>query len=108
MALTRKAQLFKWTEEYHTTLDTLIKAITSGLELSQPDPSWPFFLQVDASAYVTGAILTQLDDVMDTYYFYFFSLSYDKMVSHTECVHRLENVSLRRSYYIKWKGTCIF
>ena len=43
-------------------LDTLINAVTKGPVLVQPDLSSPFFLQVDASAYATGAILTQLDE----------------------------------------------
>ena len=33
-----------------------------GPTLAQPDMSQPFFLQVDASAYATGAILSQKDD----------------------------------------------
>jgi len=43
-------------------LDTLINAVTQGPTLAQPDLSLPFFLQVDASAYATGAILTQKDN----------------------------------------------
>ena len=38
-----------------------INAVTQGPTLAQPDLSLPFFLQVDASAYATGAILTQKD-----------------------------------------------
>ena len=40
--------------------------------------------------------------------YYLFSLSYDKMVSHMGHVHMSEHMTLGRSYYIKWKGTCIF
>ena len=61
-ALTKKAQPFKWTKECWEALDILITAVTNGPKLSQPDLSWPFSLQVDASAYATGAILTQKDD----------------------------------------------
>ena len=61
-ALTKKNTPFVWTEECRTALDTLISAITEGPMLAQPDMSRPFFLQVDASAYATGAILSQQDE----------------------------------------------
>src|SRR6202453_2212369 len=61
-ALTKKNHPFNWTEECRIALDTLINAVTKGPVLAQPDLSSPFFLQVDASAYTTGAILTQLDE----------------------------------------------
>ena len=61
-ALTRKNTPFTWTPECCTALDTLITAITKGPTLAQPNLSKPFFLQVDASAYATGAILSQKDD----------------------------------------------
>ena len=48
--------------ECHTALDTLITTVTKGPTLAQPDMNQPFFLQVDASAYATGAILSQQDD----------------------------------------------
>ena len=59
--LTKKNQPFSWTPECRVALDTLIDAVTQGPTLAQPDLSLPFFLQVDASAYATGAILTQKD-----------------------------------------------
>ena len=52
---------FSWTPECQTALDTLIEAVTNNPTLAQPDLTLPFFLQVDASAYTTGAILTQKD-----------------------------------------------
>ena len=60
-ALTKKNYPFSWTPECRKALDTLIEAVTQGPTLAQPDLSLPFFLQVDASAYATGAILTQKD-----------------------------------------------
>ena len=60
--ITKKNIPFIWTTECCTALDTLITAITKGPTLAQPDMSRPFFLQVDASAYATGAILSQQDD----------------------------------------------
>ena len=61
MALTKKDHPFSWTPECRKALDTLIKAVTQGPTLAQPDLSLPFFLQVDALAYATGVILTQKD-----------------------------------------------
>ena len=60
--LTKKNSPFVWTAECRSALDTLISAVTEGPTLAQPDMSRPFFLQVDASAYTTGAILSQQDD----------------------------------------------
>lgn len=62
VALTKKTQPFNWTPECHKALDTLIQAVTDSPVLSQPNLTRPFYLQVDASAYATGAVLTQLDD----------------------------------------------
>ena len=53
MALTKKNHPFSWTPECRAALDTLINTITQGPTLAQPNLSLPFFLQVDASAYVT-------------------------------------------------------
>ena len=61
IALTKKNQTFQWTSECRTALDSLINTVTSNPILRQPDLSRPFSLQVDASAYATGAILTQQD-----------------------------------------------
>ena len=60
--LTKKNTPFNWTTECRTTLNTLITAVMEGPTLAQPDMSQPFFLQVDTSAYATGAILSQKDD----------------------------------------------
>ena len=62
VALTKKDRPFFWTKECTTALNTLIDIILSNPSLRQPDLSRPFFLQVDASAFATGAILTQVDD----------------------------------------------
>ena len=61
MALTKKNHPFSWTPECRKALDKLITAVTQGPTLTQPNLSLPFYLQVDASAYATGAILTQKD-----------------------------------------------
>ena len=62
VALTKKTQPFNWTPECQKALDALIKKVTDGPVLSQLDLTQPFYLQVDASAYATGAVLTQLDN----------------------------------------------
>ena len=61
-ALTKKNTPFVWTTECQAALDKLISAVTEGPTLAQPDMSQPFFLQVNASAYATGAILSQKDN----------------------------------------------
>jgi len=62
VTLTKKDHPFRWTEECTQALNTLIDTILTNPALRQPDLSQPFFLQVDASAFATGAILTQKDD----------------------------------------------
>ena len=61
-ALTKKNTPFVWTTECRAALDTLIAPVTENPTLAQPDMSRPFFLQVDASAYAKGAILSQHDE----------------------------------------------
>jgi hypothetical protein len=53
---------FKWTKDTEEALDHLISLICSEPALCQPDMDKPFELEVDASAFATGAILTQRDD----------------------------------------------
>jgi hypothetical protein len=60
-SLLKKTTPFQWTPECHHALDTLISHILSDPALSQPDMSKPFQLEVDASAFATGAILSQKD-----------------------------------------------
>jgi hypothetical protein len=62
IALTKKDQLFLWTQDCTTALETLITIILDNPTLQQLDLSRPFFLQVDTSAFATGAVLTQKDD----------------------------------------------
>jgi hypothetical protein len=62
VALTKKDHPFLWTPECTTALNTLIAIILDNPSLHQPDLNRFFFLQVDASASATGAILTQKDD----------------------------------------------
>ena len=62
VALTKKDHPFVWTPDCRTALDQLINIILANPSLQQPDPTKPFFLQVDVSAFATGAILTQKDD----------------------------------------------
>jgi hypothetical protein len=60
--LLRKDSPFLWTDECRHALDTLITTVTSNPSIGQPDMSKPFQLEVDASAFTTGAILTQKDE----------------------------------------------
>jgi hypothetical protein len=60
--LTKKEVTFRWTPECRTALDILLAIILDNPLLKQPDRTKPFTLQVDASAFATGAILTQTDN----------------------------------------------
>src|SRR6202012_2201800 len=62
VTLTKKDHPFEWTPECTTAMNTLIDTILANPTLQQPDLAKPFFLQVDASAFATGAILTQKDE----------------------------------------------
>jgi hypothetical protein len=62
VALTKKDQPFCWTPDCTNALNQLITIILDNPSLQQPDLTKPFFLQVDASAFTTGAILTQKDE----------------------------------------------
>lgn len=78
ITLTKKTQPFHWTSECQEALDTLIKAVTDGWTLSQPDLTCPFYLQVDVSAYATGVVLTQLDDRKKHHAIGFFSKTFNE------------------------------
>jgi hypothetical protein len=62
VALTKKSQPFLWTKDCTNTLNKLIDIILDNPSILQPDLMKPFFLQVDALAFATGAILTQKDE----------------------------------------------
>jgi hypothetical protein len=62
VTLTKKDHPFTWMPECTTALNTLIKIILDNPSLQQPNLTCPFFLQVDASSFATGAILTQKDN----------------------------------------------
>jgi hypothetical protein len=62
IALTKKDHPFLWTPDCTKALNQLIDTILDNPSLIQPDLAKPFFLQVDASAFATGAILTQKDE----------------------------------------------
>jgi hypothetical protein len=62
VVLTRKTQAFLWTEDCTNALNKLISIILDNPSILQPDLAKPFFLQVNASAFATGAILTQKDE----------------------------------------------
>jgi RNase H-like domain found in reverse transcriptase len=56
-ALLKKGKPFKWTEECMKALDTLIHLVEEDPVLQRPDYDRPFEIEVDASQYVTRAIL---------------------------------------------------
>ena len=62
VTLTKLGHPFTWMLECCKALDTLINVVLYNPALHQPNIKNLFFLQVNASAYTTGAILTQKDD----------------------------------------------
>jgi hypothetical protein len=60
--LTKKGTQFVWTQKCTDALDKLIKRVTTEPVLWHPDPSKPYELEVDASAFALGSILYQRDD----------------------------------------------
>ncbi len=58
-SLLKKDLPFEWTSDCRHTLDQLINKVAANAHLAQPDPSKPYALEVDASAYAIRAILTQ-------------------------------------------------
>ena len=59
--LLRKDQKFEWTENCQKAFDQLKKRFTEEPVLMMPDQTKPFQIEMDASKYTTGAVLTQLD-----------------------------------------------
>ena len=59
--LLKKDRKFEWTTECQQAFDDLKTRFTSGPVLVMPDQMKPFQIKCDASKYVLGAVLTQLD-----------------------------------------------
>ena len=57
--LTRKGQLFVWSEEADMAFKNLKKAFTSAPILAHVDPEKPFIIEADASDFALGSILSQ-------------------------------------------------
>jgi hypothetical protein len=60
--LTRKDIPWDWTPKCQDTFETLHQRITSEPVLIQPNLTKPFELEVDASGFALGAVLTQRGD----------------------------------------------
>ena len=60
--LTNKDEKFLWTDECQQSFDKLKLSLTTAPILSFPDFTKPFILDVDASNYAIGAVLSQLDE----------------------------------------------
>ena len=53
---------FKWKDEHTEAMDQLTYVVATNPVLQCPNYDKPFFLEVDASQYITGAILSQKDE----------------------------------------------
>src|SRR5271163_1398017 len=59
--LLKKDRKFEWTSDQQHSFEILKKRFTEEPVLMMPNHTKPFQIEVDASKYATGAILTQLD-----------------------------------------------
>jgi hypothetical protein len=59
---TLKKGPFVWTDEAKEALDRIIRRIADDPVIKHPNPDKPFEVEIDASAYATGAALIQRDD----------------------------------------------
>jgi hypothetical protein len=53
---------FKWEAKHMEAMDRLAQAVTENPVLQRPNYDKPFFVEVDASQFATGAVLTQKND----------------------------------------------
>lgn len=58
-ALTKKATIFRWTDEHQTAFDTLKNKLVTAPVLKYPDYDKAFILHTDASKLAIGAVLNQ-------------------------------------------------
>ena len=59
--LLKKDQRFEWTDDCQKAFDELKKRFTEEPVLMMPNHTRPFQIEMDASKYTTGGVLTQLD-----------------------------------------------
>jgi hypothetical protein len=60
--LLKKDAPFEWTDEHTAAMDRLADTVATNPVLQRPNYERPFFLEVDASQFATGAVLSQKDD----------------------------------------------
>jgi hypothetical protein len=60
--LLKKDTPFVWKEEHTHAMNQLAEAVAANPVLQRPDYNKPFYLEVDASQYATGAILSQKNE----------------------------------------------
>ena len=60
--LTRKDNLFRWSEKCQLAFDEVKKLVTSAPILRHFDPTRTCYVKCDSSDYVTSGVLSQIDD----------------------------------------------
>ena len=75
--LLKKDTPFLWTLECQISFDTLKQRFTAEPVLMMPDQSRPFQIEVDASKYTSGVVLTQMDSNGDRHLVAYFSKNFN-------------------------------
>ena len=88
--LTKKNVLFEQTPEYQKVFDTLKSAFTSETVFRHYDPSLPIVIEIDASNYISGGILSQYRKDGILYLVAYFSKKYNL----AECNYKIYNKEL--------------
>ena len=86
--LLKKDKKFKWTQECQQAFDTLKQKFTEEPVLMMPDQSRPYQIEVDASKYASGAVLTQTDSNGDQHPVAFLSKTFTETEQNYEIYNR--------------------
>jgi len=77
--LLKKDRKFEWTDKCQKSFETLKQWFTEEPVLAMPDHTRPFQIESDASKYVTGVVLSQLDSNGDRHGWPFFQKPFHRL-----------------------------
>jgi len=106
--LLKKDRKFVWTPKCQSSFDEMKKQFTKEPVLAMPDHSRPFQIEMDASKYATGAVLSQLDSNGDRHPVVFFSKTFSPAEQNYD-IHDRELLAIIRAleawrHYIQGSG----